>query len=783
MKKIDAILKFLFIFTLANVSYGQVGPYFGGPTCATAIPIEAGEGYITNNFLGDDWYYFVAPCDGYLEISNCDYGDNKQTILYSGSCGSLITEKTAAADDCSTNDVDGAHSMFAGDTVFIQMDDTWDEDDIVFDLIFENPECPQVTSIDCFSPALDELFIAWFGGGGVTEWIVIYGTSGFDPAVEGDTLFVSGTPMANLTGLDEFTCYDFYIVPDCGVDVVSCLSAPSTCCTLEACAAPTSIIPTLITSESFSLTYLGYGVDAELLEVEWGLEGFELGTGTTVECYPADTCHFTDLESYECYDIYVRTYCVDDSSSWGGPFNICTEIDTADIDIKGTVYFDENENGIQDPGEMGVNMASILSDPEGVISFTGAEGHYWSSTLFIEDGVYEIYPFWAEFWGVSSDSLIYTIIADDEYEPRDSLDFGLYPDTLIYDVNTDLIGGFPRCNDIINYSLYIQNTGTTIASGLVHLELDDSLYYVSADILPDSVVGQHIYWGYEDLFYFDDELITVQVGTPDGMADTVSSSLTVGVDSADVEVYSTHESLTQVITCAYDPNDKTPTPLGDGEYGNIPLSTESIEYLIRFQNTGTDTAFNVVIKDQLDENLDWYSLTPLSYSHDMAIEVGFDGEVSFIFNDIMLPDSNVNEAASNGFVKYKIKLNEGLPIGTSVYNTANIYFDFNPAVVTNTTVNTLHIDDVSVHELTKEQQIRVYPNPFSESTTVYLGEGLSENSSLQIVDLLGKQVYSVDRITGNSVEIEASTFNAGLYILVLKDLGTNEVYTTRLVVN
>ncbi|MCC7454023.1 MAG: T9SS type A sorting domain-containing protein [Crocinitomix sp.] len=205
--------------------------------------------------------------------------------------------------------------------------------------------------------------------------------------------------------------------------------------------------------------------------------------------------------------------------------------------------------------------------------------------------------------------------------------------------------------------------------------------------------------------------------------------------------------------------------------------------MVRFQNTGTDTAFNVVIRDQLDPNLNWHSLNPLAYSHDMSINISFDGEVSFIFNDIMLPDSNVNEAASHGFVKYEIKLNEDLPLGTSIYNTANIYFDYNPAIVTNTTVNTLYLDDVSIAEITNQHHILVYPNPFSESTTVYFGEGLSENCSLHIVDLLGNQVYFQDRVTGNSLEINASTFTAGVYILVVQDLTTSEVYTKKMVVN
>lgn len=784
MKNLDTIFKFLFIFTFVNVSYGQVGPYFGGPTCATAVPIEAGIGYITNNILGDDWYSFEAQCDGNLEITNCVYGDNKQKIIYSGSCGSLVVEKTAAGDDCSTNDVDGGYPMLAGETVFIQMDDTWDTDDIVFDVRFGNPLCPTPAALSCFVTDWDEMSIAWFAGGAETNWMVVYGPSGFELGAAGDTILAFGAPIVSLTGLAELTCYDIYVKAICaGGDIESCFAGPLTCCTPEMCPEePLTVTRTSFTTESFDLIW-PYSDDVAFYEVEYGLEGFELGTGTVMECFPFETCHFTDLVTHECYDVYIRANCeVEEYSSWGGPFFVCTQVDSADLDIRGTVYLDANGNGIQDPGEIGLNLNPIQSDPDGVFSFTNSDGNYSSSTLYFPDGVYEIYPIISDVWEVTSDSLFYTIIDSDIYEPRYDLDFGLYTDTLFYEVNVEFIRNSRRCNDTITYSINIQNLGPTIASGLVHLELDDSLHYVSANMIPDSVVGQHIYWYYESLVYFDHELISVQIGTPAG-TDFVSSTLTVGVDSTGVEVYSTTNYQNHVITCAYDPNDKTPDPMGEGELGYIPPSTENIEYLVRFQNTGTDTAFNVVIRDQLDPNLNWHSLTPLAYSHDMSIEISPDGEVSFIFNDIMLPDSNVNEIASHGFVKYEIKLDEGLPLGTSIYNTANIYFDYNPAIVTNTTVNTLYLDEVSIVEITNQQQILVYPNPFSESTTVYFGEGLSENCSLHIVDLLGNQVYFQDRITGSSLEIKASTFTDGVYILVVQDLTTSEVYTKKMVVN
>ena len=61
----------------------------------------------------------------------------------------------------------------------------------------------------------------------------------------------------------------------------------------------------------------------------------------------------------------------------------------------------------------------------------------------------------------------------------------------------------------------------------------------------------------------------------------------------------------------------------------------------------------------------------------------------FIFNNIQLPDSNVNEPASHGFVKFKINQRANNPLGTVIENKAGIYFDFNEAVITNSTHHVL----------------------------------------------------------------------------------------------
>ncbi|MBL4716318.1 MAG: PKD domain-containing protein [Bacteroidia bacterium] len=137
------------------------------------------------------------------------------------------------------------------------------------------------------------------------------------------------------------------------------------------------------------------------------------------------------------------------------------------------------------------------------------------------------------------------------------------------------------------------------------------------------------------------------------------------------------------ITNSYDPNDKASVPEGITDNHYIK-STDNIEYKIRFQNTGTDTAFTVVIRDTLSPSLDPGSIKSGASSHDYQFKLYGDGILEWKFKNILLPDSNVNEPASHGFIMYTAEQKDGNAEGTVIENTAGIYFDFNPAVVTNT---------------------------------------------------------------------------------------------------
>jgi uncharacterized repeat protein (TIGR01451 family) len=135
---------------------------------------------------------------------------------------------------------------------------------------------------------------------------------------------------------------------------------------------------------------------------------------------------------------------------------------------------------------------------------------------------------------------------------------------------------------------------------------------------------------------------------------------------------------------SYDPNDKTGYPLGVGE-DHIISPNIKMDYVIRFQNTGTDTAFTVVVRDTLDMDLDIFTVTSGVSSHDYNFRMHGPRVLEWTFNDILLPDSTTNEPGSNGFVTFSVHQVKDLLDGTEINNLVGIYFDFNEPVITNTT--------------------------------------------------------------------------------------------------
>lgn len=223
---------------------------------------------------------------------------------------------------------------------------------------------------------------------------------------------------------------------------------------------------------------------------------------------------------------------------------------------------------------------------------------------------------------------------------------------------------------------------------------------------------------------------------------TTSSSFSTGF----INQYSVDDAPpTEDIICranigSYDPNDKRGFPEGYSAAHYVNAGAE-IEYLIRFQNTGTDTAFTVRVVDTLSSWLDPATVKFGASSHPYRYDLCGEGIVHFIFENIMLPDSNVNEEASHGFATFTVKARPEAPLETLVENSAAIYFDYNEPVITNTTNHRLGKNFISVglwQPHIPAAAVTATPNPFSEETELTV-KGLVnfKDLELQVYDYQG----------------------------------------------
>ncbi|WP_020539364.1 DUF7619 domain-containing protein [Lewinella cohaerens] len=217
---------------------------------------------------------------------------------------------------------------------------------------------------------------------------------------------------------------------------------------------------------------------------------------------------------------------------------------------------------------------------------------------------------------------------------------------------------------------------------------------------------------------------------------------------------------------AFDPNDKRIFNESGVETESVDLE-EYIYYHIRFQNTGTDTAFNVRIVDPLSPILDVSTLTMLSASHQYEYEINDGASLVVHFTDILLPDSTTNEPASHGFFRFKIKPLPEYGYGTEIPNQAGIYFDFNEPVITNEAVLVIQ-EPVRVKAPVDLTRFDVFPNPTEGVLSVVIEEEYHDRiSNFEILNALGEVVMTGDWSTDNKLQV--AQLPDGIYQILLRE--------------
>lgn len=246
------------------------------------------------------------------------------------------------------------------------------------------------------------------------------------------------------------------------------------------------------------------------------------------------------------------------------------------------------------------------------------------------------------------------------------------------------------------------------------------------------------------------------------------------------KVYGKAENCIQ-ITGSYDPNEIIVSPTGWGEDGNI-LKDQPLEYTIHFQNTGTDTASRVIIIDTLTQYYDMSTFKELPSSHKAELHLfGKNPTVAvWTLKNISLPDSATDFKGSQGYVSFSINLESTISEGTKVENTADIYFDYNNPIKTNTVLNTIHSDyperlgEVVVEEevvlasdaVNINEKITVGPNPFRQN--IYIN-GIQEEANLMLFSAFGEIVLDRSVLNGEEVVIPKNITGVVIYELQSKD--------------
>ncbi len=243
--------------------------------------------------------------------------------------------------------------------------------------------------------------------------------------------------------------------------------------------------------------------------------------------------------------------------------------------------------------------------------------------------------------------------------------------------------------------------------------------------------------------------------------DSITVTATVISDSLDMD--STNNMLTYiyVVVNSYDPNMKEVNPV-DVQPGFEDYFT----YTVHFQNLGSAPAFNIRIKDTLDQNLDIRTLRVINASHNYSYNLSND-LLSVYFQNIMLADSASNPEGSKGFVQYQVKPKANLPLGTSIENTAHIFFDFNPAVVTNTTTN--NFVEKKVVPYGSNPTYTIHPNPSSGHIVIVNQLIGNEQRNIRIQDLMGKTLINTSLSFKNGVSSLDTDLISGSYFVLLEN--------------
>jgi hypothetical protein len=430
--------------------------------------------------------------------------------------------------------------------------------------------------------------------------------------------------------------------------------------------------------------------------------------------------------------------------------------------LSGYMYRDKNSNCQRDPTDDPVSNQIIRIDPGPVYAVTGPDGFYDISLPADSYAISPFIPKWYQSAACSANKFGLRFLTNEDT----AVNFILTPASDQPDISVKVIGSSSgmraRQGYTEEYTIICTNKGTVKSMNTnVTLDFPSSINLISSDPGLSVLGASQLGWELGSLEPNESFRISLKFKIPLKVALKSRLTFTVNVtDDNDADLVNNNDSLVQIVTAGIDPNDKQCSV--DSIFTR---STTKLAYQIRFQNTGSDTARNIIIRDTIDNHAGIERIDVDGWSYPYHMKIISPNILEFSFNNINLPQQEANPAGSMGYIHYTMSLPADLSMGTEIRNTAYIYFDYQPAIQTNTTICRLveynGINDPKMLQNMKDYTI--YPNPANEELTIKFGQGISKHT-IEITNMLGqpvKETYSMN----NETLISTADLPDGVYFI------------------
>jgi uncharacterized repeat protein (TIGR01451 family) len=462
------------------------------------------------------------------------------------------------------------------------------------------------------------------------------------------------------------------------------------------------------------------------------------------------------ITQYGYTNCHVNSYC---TFRPGGDF----------YTVSGVNRFDDNLNGcdLQD---------GLISKVKYKITKGSIEGYFISNStggysIGLQAGTYNVKPEIenGNYFTISPSDLNFSF---NQNSTPFTQDFCITPNGSHSDIEVSIIPveearpGFDA-----KYKIIYKNKGNQVENGSISLNFDDAkIDFVSAGNAPTQSTGS-LTWNYTNLQPFETRTIDVLFNINSPMetpavngGDVLSYTTTITSGNSDEMPNDNTFTLNQTVVNSFDPNDITCL---EGAKVSTSKIGDYVHYMIRFENTGSANATNIVVKDVVDAaKYDVNSSVPINGSHDFYTRIN-GNNVEFIFENINLPFA---DATNDGYVAFKIKTKSTLVTGDSFSKNANIYFDYNFPIVTNTATTT--IAALSNQDFEFKNYFTLYPNPVNDRLTIETKNSI-EVSSINIYNTLGQLVLVIPNAQ-NVKTVDVSSLTSGNYFIKINsDKGTS----------